>query len=243
MAATQTSKLVTVPLDGPLTATTTPYVTGTSVLGIKYRDGVMLASDTLASYGSTKRYKSVQRLRQIGAHTVIGYSGEYSDFDYILTLLDELNTRDFAYDDNITLSPKEVYNYLSRVLYNRRNKFNPLWNNLIIGGVEDGESFLGMVNMIGLHYVDAHAATGFGNHLARPIFRAEHRDDLDEVEARALLEKCMRVLYYRDKQTINKIQIAKVTAQGVKISEPFAIQTDWSFKAFENPSSGNPGTW
>ena len=31
-----------------------PYVTGTSVLAITYKDGVMLAADTLGSYGSTK---------------------------------------------------------------------------------------------------------------------------------------------------------------------------------------------
>ncbi len=34
-----------------------PIVTGSSVVGIKYRDGVMLAADTLASYGSLARYK------------------------------------------------------------------------------------------------------------------------------------------------------------------------------------------
>ncbi len=34
-----------------------PMVTGSSVVGIKYRDGVMLAADTLASYGNMARYK------------------------------------------------------------------------------------------------------------------------------------------------------------------------------------------
>jgi hypothetical protein len=40
-----------------------PYVTGTSVLALKYKDGVLMACDTLASYGSTKRYKSVERMK------------------------------------------------------------------------------------------------------------------------------------------------------------------------------------
>ncbi len=34
-----------------------PIVTGSSVVGIKYRDGVMLAADTLGSYGNLARYK------------------------------------------------------------------------------------------------------------------------------------------------------------------------------------------
>ena len=41
----------------------------------------------------------------------------------------------------------------------------------------------------------------------------------------------MQVCYYRDKQSINKFQIAKVTAsEGVSISEPFALPTKWEYK-------------
>ena len=49
------------------------------------------------------------------------------------------------WDDGNSLGPKEVHNYLTRVMYNRRNKFNPLWNTLVLGGVKNGESYLGMV--------------------------------------------------------------------------------------------------
>ena len=94
-------------------------------------------------------------------------------------------------------------------MYNRRNKFNPLWNTLVVGGRKSGENFLGMVSMIGVSYVDSHVATGFGNHLARPILRAEHRDDMTYEEALALIKKCLTVLYYRDKQSINKFQVNK----------------------------------
>ena len=36
-------------------------------------------------------------------------------------------------------------------MYNRRSRFNPLWNSVVIGGIEnDGSSYLGTVNMIGM---------------------------------------------------------------------------------------------
>jgi hypothetical protein len=47
-------------------------------------------------------------------------------------------------------------------------------------GHASGCSFLGVVGMIGASYEDDHVATGFGNHLARPIFRSEHRPDMTE---------------------------------------------------------------
>ena len=74
------------------------------------------------SYGSTKRYKSFERLVRVNDVTVLGAGGELSDFQYIQTLLDELATEDYCADDGIQLTPREVYAYLSRVLYNRRNK-------------------------------------------------------------------------------------------------------------------------
>lgn len=45
-----------------------PYVTGTSVLAIKYKDGILMAADTLAAYGSTKRYKSTERVCKVCGH-------------------------------------------------------------------------------------------------------------------------------------------------------------------------------
>ena len=49
------------------------------------------------------------------------------------------------WDDGNSLGPKEVHNYLTRVMYNRRNKFNPLWNSLVLGGVKNGHKYLGTV--------------------------------------------------------------------------------------------------
>lgn len=37
-------------------------------------------------------------------------------------MLDEMTTDDFCNDDGITMSPADVYAYLSRVMYNRRDK-------------------------------------------------------------------------------------------------------------------------
>lgn len=43
-------------------------------------------------------------------------------------------------------------------------RMNPLWNSVVIGGVQDGKPFLGAVGMIGTHYVDDHICTGNSDH-------------------------------------------------------------------------------
>lgn len=63
------------------------------------------------------------------------------------------------------------------------------------------------VSMIGVNFEDNHIATGLGNHLARPILRDEWHENLTFEEGVKLLEKCMRVLLYRDRSAVNKIQV------------------------------------
>ncbi|KAI8012874.1 Proteasome subunit beta type-4 [Camellia lanceoleosa] len=102
-----------------------PYVTGTSVIGIKFKDGILMAADMGGSYGSTLRYKSVERLKSVRKHSPCLYHN--------------------MWDDGNLVGPKEVHNYLTRMMYNRRNKFNPLWNSLVLGGVKNGQKYLGTV--------------------------------------------------------------------------------------------------
>ncbi|BBN13225.1 20S proteasome subunit beta 7 [Marchantia polymorpha subsp. ruderalis] len=230
-------------MPGPTKHTQYPYVTGTSVLGIKYKDGVLIAADTAASYGSTVRYKSVERLKACGKHCLIGASGEISDFQQILQYVDKLILNDYMWDDGNNLSPKDIHNYLTRIMYNKRNNFDPLWNTLVLGGVKNGEKYLGVVTMIGVQYVDNHVASGFGNHLARPIFRDEWHENLTLEEGIQLLEKALTVLFYRDRSAINKVQVANITEAGINISEPYALKTNWDYNAFKNPTVGAEGSW
>ena len=57
------------------------------------------------------------------------------------------------------------------------------------------------------------------------------------------LSLVLQVCYYRDKNSINKFQKAKVTAEGVTVSDAFALDTKWSYRHFENPALHAQGTW
>ncbi|EJF57705.1 proteasome endopeptidase complex beta subunit [Dichomitus squalens LYAD-421 SS1] len=209
-----------------------PIVTGTSVLAIQYRDGIMMAADNLASYGSLARFKDIQRLHKVGTSTVIGASGDMSDFQAIQTLLDEVVTDEFTHGDGHDLGPAEVHEYLSRVMYSRRSKINPLWNSILVGGFRDGKRFLAYVDLLGTTYSAPSIATGYGAYIAIPLLRAAvdgRVDELTEENARALLHDCMRVLFYRDARSLDKYQIATVNASGVHISDQIHLDTSWSF--------------
>lgn len=217
-----------------------PYVTGTSVLAMVYKDGVMLAADTLGSYGSLARYRDLRRLRVLNNETLIGGTGDYSDFQEISRLLDELLLDDRLEDDGSRLPPSAIHSYLTRVMYGRRNKMDPLWNQVVTAGVRNGVPFLGLSDLQGGSYQDTIIATGYGGHIALPLLRKAHRPDLTYDEAKTLMESCMRVLFYRDARSFYRIQLATVTAEGATVSAPYELATDWSVgKIFYDPSIKN----
>ena len=225
--------------------TTYPVVTGSSVLAVKYAGGVMMMTDTLCSYGSLARFKTMERMKQVGKYSLLGAGGEYSDFQQILEYLKEIEVSDYCADDGNSLTPSELHTYLTRVLYNRRNKMNPLYNKLVIAGFEGGEAYLGTVDDIATSYTGNFIATGFGHHLAIPLMRDQWQPDMTEGNARKLLEDCMRVCFYRDCRTINRFQISKATADGVLLSPPYSLETKWDYKAFVDPKAGadTGGSW
>ncbi|KAI0791340.1 proteasome endopeptidase complex beta subunit [Abortiporus biennis] len=209
-----------------------PIVTGTSILAILYKDGIMMAADTLASYGSLSRFKTIQRLQSVGENTVIGASGDMSDFQYVQSILEELMIEEFTANDQNELGPAEIHEYLSRVYYARRSKMNPLWNSVLVGGKKDGKRFLAYVDLLGTTYSASTLATGYGAYIALPLLRSAvegREDELTEEQAQKLLTDCMRVLFYRDARSLDKFQIAKVTDEGVVISDPIKLDTTWGF--------------
>nr|ACH46181.1 putative proteasome beta 4 subunit [Taeniopygia guttata] len=80
----------------PAGRTLSPMVTGTSVLGLKFSGGVMLAADTVGSYGSLARFRGISRLLKVNDSTVLGASGDLADFQHLRQLLEQMDRRGAA---------------------------------------------------------------------------------------------------------------------------------------------------
>jgi len=202
----------------------------------------MMIADTLGSYGSLARYKTLERIVKVSETTVVGAGGEYSDFQQLQKYFQDIAIEDFNEQDGAR-SPAELHSWLGRVMYNRRSKVNPLWNHVLLAGFDEGKSFLGAVDLYGTTYTDNYLSTGYGQYLAMPLIRKAWKPELSYEEAKQLLEDCQRVLIYRDCRTINSFLLSTVTKDGVQISKPYSIATKWDYKLFVNPNSaGVPNT-
>lgn len=220
---------------GPKQATNAPIVTGTSVLAIKFKGGVVMAADNLASYGSLARFTDTKRLRQFGDAAVIGFSGDVSDMQYIDRQLNELEIEE-SYGGELSLNAANLHNYLGKVFYNRRNKFNPLWNQVLVAGFDgDNKPFLAAADLRGTTFSAPSLATGYGAAMAQPIMRRfaeteEQVAELSQEQATEIIRECMKVLYYRDARSLDKYSLAVITKEGVTISTTEELEKQsWAF--------------
>lgn len=145
-------------------------VTGTSVLGIKFQDGVMLAADNLGPSApyirdcSTLTSSVLRIVGSVQGHSTSssprqphcsGRGGRYVGFPMAekasrcppvrlvhslrgeRVLMDRREHEAIALtDSHPPMSPSNIYDYLSTLLYARRSKMNPIWNAILVGGWE-----------------------------------------------------------------------------------------------------------
>ncbi|PHJ24855.1 20s proteasome subunit beta [Cystoisospora suis] len=127
-------------LPSPPRDTTNPVVTTSSVLGITYKDGILMVADTLASYGRMTRFKETSRFFALGGGakptTAIGTTGDYSDHQMLQRTLEQYSLREFLYDDNCNKTAHQYAALLSRLMYQKRSRMNPWWLSVIVAGYQ-----------------------------------------------------------------------------------------------------------
>jgi 20S proteasome subunit beta 7 len=179
----------------------------------------------------------VKRLRTFANTSIIGFGGDVSDMQYLDRLLQTLDIRENYSSKGHTLNAKHLHTYLAKIFYKRRSEFNPLWNNILVAGLDDDDKpFLSFADLLGTTYSAPTLATGFGAHLAQPLLRRlvpedeESVKDLTREKAIEAVKECMKVLFYRDARSTDRYCIAVVTKDGIEMKEDEKLEgQSWAF--------------
>ncbi|MCQ2817203.1 MAG: hypothetical protein MJ252_08060 [archaeon] len=229
----------------PITHSTEVDYAASSVIGLKYKDGIIIASDTNLSYGSMIRFRKINdRIQQITPRTLIGFSGEYSDFQESLRELNEMILSDTLHGRPY-LGPKELTHYLSSVHYSKRNDMDPYLNSIIIGGYDwNGELILSSIDSFGTLLKGNYFTTSYSSYFSHAILREEYPEDpstLTKEKAMDIIKKCFEVLFYRQKTAgdiiLFKNLIQKGDNQFACEEETIKLNTKWEFDGYKNFSN------
>lgn len=155
---------------------------------------------------------------------------------YLDRHLTELATDEAYQSAAHTLNARSLHKYLSKLLYHRRSKFDPLWNHLLVAGLdEEDKPFLAAADLLGTTFTSPSLATGFGSMLAQPIMRKYVPDEasvanVTREQAVEVIRECMKVLFYRDARSMDVYSLAVVTKDGIELHENEKLENQsWAF--------------
>lgn len=213
---------------------TAAITTGSSVIGIRFDKGVMMAADTLVSYGSLARYQNMERIFMINNNILFGGCGDFADIQSIIRGIEQKIVEDQCNGDDIEMKPKALGQWMTRVLYDRRTQMNPLLVDVVLGGLDvQGKPYLANVDLRGRSHDDFVIATGFARHLTIPFIRsAKPKDrDFNMDEAHEMIKRSMQILYYRDTRNNSQYTLGVCSPKNCGIEGPYQVAENWSYAA------------
>lgn len=211
--------------------------TSSSIIGFRYKDGIIVASDTSLNYGSLKMVKNIEKHHFLSNNTLIIVKGEYSDFQKFKRICD----REMEEDDSMGI--KEWVRFIQRIMYYKRTDLEPLNLSIIIAGYDknsneekvkinsiekfESELIIGLVDRIGNFYTDDALASGMSAFISVPFIRAHNIREMNREDAIKLMEENLKSLYYRDCMADNHVKILGVDKNGIWENEEKFLNGNW----------------
>jgi len=194
--------------------------TGTSLVGIVCKDGVVMASDRRSSAGGIVMNKNRQKAQMINDYLVVSGTGISSDIDVAKKIIPaQLKLKELREKKRSTV--QEAANLIATILYNniRRPSVIPFMAGLMVGGVnEDGSAELYSVEPAGgvskVEDYDANFSSGMPYILG--LLERQWKKDLTMEEGVELAVESIKSSSQRDSASGNGIDVFTITKDGIK---------------------------
>ena len=187
---------------------------GTTTLGMIYRDGVVLASDMQSTAGYIEsRYE--RKIFPITKHIAVTTAGVVGDLQFLVRLL-KVEARLYRMGNGV-ITTKALTTLLSNIMH--ANRFFPYIAALIIGGYDEGRGpqLFAIDPYGGVGTGEKYFVTGSGSPLALGVIESSYREDMSEEEAVELARRAIATAKERDVYTGGKkILVAVIDSKGYR---------------------------
>lgn len=187
---------------------------GTTTVGIKFKDGVILAADKRASKRYLVAHKNVDKILKITDRIAITVAGLVGDNQMLRRYLrSQLKLLEVRREERPSVKAASVY--LANLLYSRRFSFSPFQVSILLGGYEDGPGLYSL-GPDGSAIPDDFIATGSGSPVAYGLLQENYKEDISKEEAIKLATKAIDAAIERDMATGDGVDVKVVTKEGIK---------------------------
>ncbi len=192
--------------------------TGTSLVGIKCKDGIVMASDRQSTMGTIAADKNKQKTVQINDYLVISGAGVASDVEMLKKLIRaELRLKHLRSKTRPTI--KEAASLTAMISYRSIRQFStiPFIAGTFAGGVnEDGSTELYTIEPAGSNgIIDDYYAQGSGMPYILGLLERQHKQDMTVKQGVELAIEALKSSTQRDTGSGYGIDVFTITKQGI----------------------------
>ncbi|ADL19356.1 Proteasome beta subunit [Acidilobus saccharovorans 345-15] len=184
---------------------------GTAV-GVKAKDGVVLATDKRMAYGSFVMSRNAKKVFLINNRAAIAMSGLYADVGAILRYL-TAESKYYELTEERTMSLYAISKLLSGILYSY--KMLPFIIEALVGGIDrDGQPKIYTLDSLGSVSEDKYMAVGSGATTALGFLEDQYNDALSLDQAEQVAVGALRISMERDASTGDGIDVISISTSG-----------------------------
>ncbi len=188
-------------------------VHGTTTVGLRVKDGVVLAADKRASQGYYVAHRTVKKIVAIDDRLAMTTAGLVADAQILASHL-SMVVKKYKLEYGVPMSVKALASYLALIL--NSSKYFPYEVQLLLGGY-DTEPHLYAFTWFGDYFEEKYTVTGSGSQVAVGVLESEYREDLSVDDALKIAVKAVRSAIKRDVFTGEAIDAAVISEEGIKM--------------------------
>jgi proteasome beta subunit len=188
------------------------FPTGATVVGIKCNDGVVVATDSLITWGTFVLTEKGVKAFKLTDSIVIASAGLTSDYQILVNRL-QAQIKLYELNQKKVISVKALAKMLANTLYSRR--MAPLYVQTVVVGVDSDGPQLFSLDMGGSLIPDDFTATGTGTAPAYGVLENSYRPGITVKEAEEVAISAVRAGIARDAQSGGDICVMSVTDSGI----------------------------
>lgn len=184
---------------------------GTTTVGIKAKDGVVLCADMRASAGYFIANNNTMKIQKIDEHAGMTMAGGVADAQNITDIL--------RYHANIHRIQKQEpipIKSLTRLtsLIFHQNRGYPFIADILVGGYDNSGPALFNIDMFGSVEEKTYVTTGSGSPVAYGLLEEEFHDDLTVEEAKVIALRAVKAAITRNIGTGDGINVSIIDKDG-----------------------------
>jgi len=187
---------------------------GTTTVGIKAKDGVILCADMRASAGYFIANNNTMKIQKIDEHAGMTMAGGVADAQNITDILRyHANLHRIEKQEPI---PIKSLTRLTSLIFHQ-NRGYPFIADILVGGYDNAGPALFNIDMFGSVEEKTYVTTGSGSPVAYGLLEEEYRDDLTAEEAKVIALRAVKAAITRNIGTGDGINVSIIDKDGFRL--------------------------